>query len=214
MFGASSVLIRFKQLDQIWLFNCFEGCQHVLSKKKVRIAQIKKIIIMRNDVRYISGLLGLLSTISLNTESFRVDVYAPRQLHKCIFLARRYSKTNFRYKLYLHDTSSNITIRRPRTCLYPFTRFCKTGYSVYTLISSEQPGIFHCKNAKKYSVPLGYLYSCFKAGQNFILPDGQIIYGKNFVYGYYLGAQIALMNFFPGKLRFSIMQDMTLVVYC
>lgn len=214
LFGTFNALIRLRQLGQIWLLNCFEGCQHTLGKKKVKIAQIKTIIITHNNTRNINGLLGLLSTISLNTGNSRIDIYAPKEIHKYIFWGRKYSKTNFRYKLYLHDLSSNIIVQHLSFCFHAFVHIDKDNCSVYSFMDFEHPGVFNCENIKKYNVPLGYLYSYFKAGQNFILPDGQIIYGRSFIYGYYLGAQIVLINRSPVKRELIMTKNSLYAIYC
>lgn len=190
----SSFLVKFRQLGQVWLFNCFEGCQHVLAKKKVRISQIKNIVITNSSINNISGLLGLLSSISLNTKIRRIDIYGPKELKKYIFWGRRYSQTNFRYKLYIHNFSEGLISRQFNLILYAFMHSYKYRMINYCIMIFEEPSTFNSKVAIKYKIPFGPLYGYFKVGKNFILPDGLIFYSKNFICGYYLGSKVVFIH--------------------
>lgn len=212
LLGSFSALIRFNQLSDIWLFNCFEGCQHVLANKKIKIAQIKRIIIPCYSVTSLNGLLGLLSTVSLNTASYKIDIYGPRSLCKYIFWGRKYSKTNFRHKLYFYDISDGIMVRQINAHIGAFIYRYKPIYADYNLLNSEEAGPFNSENAKKYNIPAGPLYHYFKIGQNFILPDGSIVYGQKFVRGYYLGGQIALVDCFSKKLELVMISSNVCII--
>ncbi len=208
-YHTSTVLINLKQLSQIWLINCFEGCQHALLSKNIKIAQIKKIIIMHSDPGSINGLLGLLSSISLNTEGSRIDVYGPQSLHKYIFWGRKYSKTHFRQRLYFYDVSCGAILERLSLCINPYIRFGKNLCDYYELLNSEQTGMFDCNNAKSYNVPFGPLYGRFKKGQNFILPDGFILYSQHFIRGYYLEHKVVLINCRPKKCHINVINNIS-----
>lgn len=212
LYSASVVLIKLSQLNQIWLLNCLEGCQYALTSKNIKIAQIKKIIIIHDSPGSINGLLGLLSTFSLTTEGAQIDIYGPKLLHKYIFWGRKYSKTNFRQKLHFHNILHGTMLHRLNLYLCS-SMFLRQNYDYYKLIDAQQSGAFNCSNAKNYNVPLGPLYGSFKKGQNFILPDGAVFYSQQFIYGYYLGCEVGLINFRPQKRHMRIIKNMTYVIY-
>ena len=190
LLNISSMVIRLKQSGDIWLVNCFEGCQHLLAKKKVKISQIKKIIITDNNIHNFSGLLGLLSSISLKTQTNQIDIYGPENLYKYVFWGRKYSQTNFRYKLYIHTILNNLVIQQINCNIYFFNHKC--NIITYILLLSEIPGPFGLNNAIKYKIPFGPLYGYLKLGYHFILPDGFVMYSQNFLSGYYLGSKLFL----------------------
>lgn len=194
LFRASTTLIRLKQLSQIWLLNCFEGSQHSLARKNIKIAQIKKIIITHDSSFSVNGLLGLLSTVSLSSEKCNIDIYGPSSLHKYVFWGRRYSKTGFRHKLHFYNVLDGSIVNRLNFYLHAFVCVHNSSCANYRLLGSECPGVFNCDHAKNYGVPFGSLYGSFKKGQDFILPDGFIFYSRNFIYGYHLGCAIALLT--------------------
>ena len=196
LLSISSFLIKFSQKGDVWLFNCFESCQHVLSKKNIKISQIKKIVITDNSVDNISGLLGLLSSISLNTVTERIDLFGPNGLQYYLFGGRKYSQTNFRYKLYIYDLSHELIFNQLSiscTNLYNIYLNSSNNYNCI-LLSSEQSGPFNSIKAFNYSIPFGPLYGDLKLGKQFILPDGFIICNKKFVYGYFLGNRVTLFD--------------------
>lgn len=194
LYGSSSFYIRLNQLSQVWLFNCLEGCQHVLATRKIKISHIRKIVLTDCRVKNISGLIGLLSSISLNTKVEKIDVYGPKNLGKYLFLSRRYSRTNFRYKLYIHDISKNLIIRQFDFSFYVFMNAIKFDDIVCILFASQQSGPFDLNKAILHRIPFGPLCGRIKTGSNFILPDGCSVNSNHCINGYYLGSKAVLVN--------------------
>ena len=186
----SSYFIRLRQLGDLWLFNCCEGCQHRLAKHKIKMSQIKKIIITYNSIKNISGLLGLLSSMSLSTVNQRLDIYAPKSLHKYIFLCRKYSQTSFRYTLYLHTVLDGLIYSQDNLNMYALYRPKTLKVTHYIFLLFEDPGPFYSLNAINYQIPFGPLYGFLKSGDSFITPDGFSIYNRNFIVGYQLGVKL------------------------
>ena len=211
--SSSSFLIKLKQLGHIWMFNCFEGCQHLLAIKKIKVIQIKKIIITNNNIKNLGGLLGLLSTISLNTNIDRLDIYGPEGIDKYILLGRKYSYTNFRYKLYFHTISTSMLINDSDFSIYAFTNSVLYNSIDYSLIFAENSASFNLNYAKNFNIPFGPLFGFLKAGKNFILPDGFMLYSNDFISGYYLGTKLVFVNRSINKSSSSIINNSTYSLY-
>jgi len=208
-YSSRSCLIRLKQLGHIWIFNCFEECQHLLAIKKIKVSQIKKIIITSNNINDLGGLLGLLSTISLNANINRLDIYGPEGIEKYILLGRKYSYTNFRYKLYLHTISSSMQMNDFDFSIYAFTNSFSYNYIHYVVIFAENSGSFNLNCAINFSIPYGPLFGLLKSGKNLILPDGFILYSNNFISGYYLGPKLVLVNRKINKYSYRVTSNST-----
>lgn len=192
--SSSSFCLKLDQLGQIWLFNCLEGCQHILATRKIKISQIKKIVLTNLSTANISGLMGLLSSLSLSTKIERMDIYGPKGLSKCLFLSRKYSQTSFRYRLYVHDIGKSLIQHQSNFSLCLLAGFDGYKRMDYILFTSQSPGPFDLKRAVIYSIPFGPLYGRLKLGYNFILPDGFFLSSRNFISGYYLGSKIVFIN--------------------
>jgi ribonuclease Z len=187
LLDVSSFVIKFSQSGDVWLFNCIEGCQHILLIKKIKISQIKKIIITDNSINNISGILGLLSSISLNTRTQRIDILGPVGLKYYLFGGRKYSQTNFRYKLYLYELSKKSIFNQFYFNLSVLYNTNTDNLKRDVILSSESSGSLDSVKALNYSIPFGPYYGYLKLGKKFILPDGFIFCNQDFVSGYLLG---------------------------
>nr|UAD84081.1 ribonuclease Z [Gracilaria changii] len=169
---------KLKNLKTIWLFNCSEGCQHYLMKQKVKLSQVSKIIITDMEICNISGLPGLLSSLSLSNKKDAIHLYGPANLAKYLELTKKYSKTNFRYNLYFHQLKTNYIIQNHQYQIYCLKKF--TCFEFIIKIT-ENKGRFKLNYAKKWYLEIGPLYGKLKKGCNFILPDGTNINSNHFI---------------------------------
>nr|YP_010198902.1 ribonuclease Z [Hydropuntia urvillei]UAD88351.1 ribonuclease Z [Hydropuntia urvillei] len=168
---------RLKNLKTIWLFNCFEGCQHYLMKKKIKISQVSKIIITEMTIYNISGLPGLLSSLSLINKQKAVHIYGPPNLAKYLELTKEYSQTNFRYSIYFHKLKTNYIIQDKICQIYCLKKTFKFELIIQI---PEHQGKFKLQTATQWEIEIGPLYGKLKKGYNFILPDGTKINSNNF----------------------------------
>lgn len=164
-------------LKEIWLFNCEEGCQHNLREYRIKINQISKIIITSLNIYNISGLLGLLSSLSLINRNKDIHIYSPQGLDIYLKLGKRYSQTNFRYNLYFHTLQTGLTINHRLYQIYTYVYKTKFEFSI---VSKEKFGKFKLVKAKDFKLIEGPLYGKLKRGGDFILPDGLVLNNKQF----------------------------------
>lgn len=208
-----SFVLKMQQLGQVWLLNCSEGCQHTLARKKIKISQISKIIVTDLSIKHVSGLLGLLSSLSLNTSIEKIDIYGPKGLMNYLFLGRQYSQTNFRYTLSVHNIDTGVIIQNPFYQLYTFTDLGSILSFNYFILISEKPGRFNLLRATKYNIPLGYLYGELKIGNDFMLPDGFMLYGNSFINSYYLGSKVSFLFNYSTRQSFEIAKNSRVIFY-
>nr|YP_009019535.1 hypothetical protein [Gracilaria salicornia]AHH24503.1 hypothetical protein [Gracilaria salicornia]UAD87521.1 ribonuclease Z [Gracilaria salicornia] len=168
---------KLKNLKTIWLFNCGEGCQQYLMKQKIKISQVSKIIITELTICNISGLPGLLSSLSLSNKKSAVHLYGPTDLAKYLELAKKYSKTNFRYNLYFHPLKTNFIIKDHQYQIYCLKKFI---YFEFIITIPKNKGKFQLNHAKQWQIEVGPLYGKLKQGYDFVLPDGTTVNSKNF----------------------------------
>lgn len=191
---VTSFALRLGKLSEIWLFNCYEGCQHVLARKNIKINHITKIIITELTIQNISGLLGLLSTFSLNSRMKQLDIYGPSGLMKYLLSGRKYSRTNFRYVLLIYVITAGLVISHNRFKSYSYSNIFTTYRFQHILIAFEQPGKFDIHKATTYKIPVSFLYNQLKRGQDFVLPDGFMVSGINFINSYFIGSKLVILH--------------------
>lgn len=172
-----SFIIKFNNINEIWLFNCHQGCQHTFINKRIKINQISKIIISDLNSNNICGLLGLLSSLSLIQRNKSLHIYCPSGLDKYIKLGKKYSQTNFHYNLYLHILRTGLIINSNSCQIYSFINKSKFEFII---TNKEQKGRFKLNKAKNFNLMIGPLYGKLKKGSKFLLPDGYILDGNYF----------------------------------
>nr|YP_009510555.1 ribonuclease Z [Gracilaria ferox]AXI96228.1 ribonuclease Z [Gracilaria ferox]UAD85712.1 ribonuclease Z [Gracilaria ferox] len=168
---------KFRNLKTVWLFNCCNGCQHYLMKQKIKISQVSKIIITEMTICNISGLPGLLSSLSLSNKKSAVHIYGPTDLAKYLELIKKYSKTNFRYNLYFHQLKTNYIIKDHKYQIYCLK---KSIYFEFIVTIPSNKGKFKLHKAKQWQIETGPMYGKLKRGYDFMLPDGTTISSKDF----------------------------------
>lgn len=177
MYAKTSFAFNFKYFKEIWIFNCHQGCQHTLASKYIRINQISRIIITELHTENISGLLGLLSSLSLIQRKKALHIYSPKGLEKYLELGKKYSQTNFHYNLYFHILKTGLIINSYAYKLYTFANNYKYEFHI---ITKEKYGKFKLYKAKNFNLIIGPLYGKLKKGSKFLLPDGYILDGNSF----------------------------------
>nr|YP_009546384.1 hypothetical protein [Gelidium gabrielsonii]AYO27732.1 hypothetical protein [Gelidium gabrielsonii] len=188
---SKSFALKLIQSKEIWLFNCQEGCQHNLIKKNLKINNISKIIFTKLDTDNISGLIGLLSSLNLIGRKENIQIYSPEGIDNYLDLSKKYSQTNFKYKIYIYQLQTGLVIKEYNYKLYIFIK--NKEYALY-LISREKYGQFKLKKADIFYLIEGPLYGQLKQDNCFLLPDGTIIQGNYFKNKNMTGKQIALIK--------------------
>lgn len=64
--------------DELFLWDCGEGCQREMMKRGVGYGSVKAIFITHLHLDHFMGVFGLIETIRMNTEKEKIIIYAPR----------------------------------------------------------------------------------------------------------------------------------------
>nr|YP_010726661.1 hypothetical protein P8482_pgp058 [Hypnea edeniana]WCH54647.1 ribonuclease Z [Hypnea edeniana]WDY85136.1 hypothetical protein [Hypnea edeniana] len=173
----TSFILNFQYSKDIWILNCSQGCQHLMERRNLRINQISNIILTENHIDNISGLLGLLSSLSLINRKKRINIYVSKGIEKYIILGKRYAKTNFRYCIYMYILKTGLIVKNQDYQIYTFNN--KLNFE-FLLTEKNKFGKFKLYKAQKFRFPVGPIYGKLKNGCSFLLPDGIIIDGHKF----------------------------------
>nr|WCH56238.1 ribonuclease Z [Hypnea sp.] len=173
----TSFILNFKYSKDIWIFNCCQGFQHLMEEKDLKINQISKIFITEKSIDNISGLLGLLSSLSLINRKKVLNIYGSTGIEKYIILGKKYAKTNFRYHIYFNRLKTGLTVKNKQYQIYTFTN--KLTFE-FLITSRSKYSKFKLNKAQQFKLTKGPLYGKLKNGCSFLLPDGMIIDGNKF----------------------------------
>lgn len=185
-----SFLIKCNQTGFVWLFNCPEGCQKILIEKKIKFSRIIGIIITNLDNKYIAGMIGLLSSLSLSSRRNKIKIYGPLGLKNYLQFLRKYSQTTFRYILEIYIIHHQYIQITHKYLLYIYPEIQNRCHLTSIFLEKEKVGKFKLKKAQSFSLPAGPLYGKLKTHQKLLLPNGQLISGKHFTQPYSSGVKI------------------------
>lgn len=190
-YNDKNLMIQFSILKNVLLFNCGEGYQYLIVNNKYKINNISKIVLTNMHIKNLSGLLGLLSSLNLIGRTKSLHIYGPCDLVYYLELNKKYSHTNFNYKIYIHILTSGLIIN-------------DFNYKVYSLISNyqysflvieqEKVGTFLVSKAQVNGLSPNSLYGKLKKGSIFMLPDGYLLNGNSFRLFSSLGYEISYLS--------------------
>ena len=124
-YSNTSFIIQFFTFKDIWVFNCYEGCQYFIINNQFKINNISKIILTDLHINNMSGLLGLLSSLNLIGRRKCLHIYGPKDLLYYLDLGKKYSHTNFNYIIYIHILTTGLIINYSQYRLYAFENYCQ-----------------------------------------------------------------------------------------
>lgn len=177
---STSTLLQCHQSNNVWLLNCPEGSQHTLIKQKIRIHQINNIILTNLNIENLAGLMGFLSSLSLNSRIHQINLYGPPGLSNYLKLARKYSQTTFKYRIAIYTLSYGYITSNFPYIIYSYPFDLKNQQFEYLILEKEQIGRFLSLKAKSFNIMSGPLYGDLKRQNRFLTPDGNILAGKFF----------------------------------
>ncbi len=89
-------------LDHKFLVDCGEGTQMQLSAYKIKAARINHIFISHLHGDHYFGLVGLLTTMGLNSRKNELNIYSPKELKEIIELQFKVGDAHLPYTIHFH----------------------------------------------------------------------------------------------------------------
>jgi len=170
-------VLKLNYVREVWLFNVCDGCQQILLQKGIKLNQISKIIITDLHSSTTSGLLGILCSLNLSNRRKPLYIYAPLGITEYLNLCKKYSHTNFGYKIYVYVLTPGLIIDHNNYKVYTIIKY---HYFELLILSHQISGKFAVNKAYTFNLISGPLYGKLKQNSNFILPDGCILSGSYF----------------------------------
>ncbi|TYB31004.1 MAG: ribonuclease Z [Candidatus Mcinerneyibacterium aminivorans] len=169
----SSTAIR-KEGD-IYLFDCGEATQHQIQKVKLKHSKFKAVLISHLHGDHIFGLMGFLSTLSLNGRQKKLKIYGPEGIKKYIKFNLKFIQGNIIFPLEIievecmkeYQIDENVYVK-------PFKLDHTIKTFGYLWWEKDKPGKFNLKKAEKLDIPPGPLYSKLQRGKT-ITVNGKTI---------------------------------------
>src|SRR5580692_2775041 len=88
--------------EHLFLVDCGEGTQSQMTKYKIRRSKIQHIFISHLHGDHYFGLIGLITSMSLNQRTAPLNIIGPEGLKDIIHTMLKYSGTSLGYELVFH----------------------------------------------------------------------------------------------------------------
>ncbi len=163
--------------DQLLLIDCGEATQNQVLRYRIRASRIRHILISHLHGDHYLGLVGLLSTMSIQGRTDELHVYGPSDLEQLIALNLKCSQTVLNYPLVFHETNHleyALLFKEKRFEVYTIPlqhRIATTGFLLKEVFSQKRLDIETCH---RYGIPVDD-YPLIKDGGDWTSPTGEVV---------------------------------------
>lgn len=178
---AGIILRPNEQSQELWLFDCGEGTQHQILRSPYNLRTITNIFITHLHGDHIFGLPGLISSRSFTAQEQPLAVFGPKGLREFIMTALRLSGSNLTYPLEIYEIKDGSELEiGVYTIKVGKVEHVLPSYG-YRIEEPDRPGRLLVEKLKALNIPSGPIYGRLKNGETVILPNGEILEGRDFI---------------------------------
>jgi ribonuclease Z len=160
--------------------DCGEGVQTKLGEFRLGLNKETTILISHLHGDHVTGLLGLLQTMSLSQRTLPVTIVAPAPLFSWLKITAETLHIGLSFEIKFIPVRPGIILRhseyiiRASRAVHSIEAYC------YSLEEKQRPGVFHPKKALTLGLPEGKLWSTLQRGKE-VRYQGAVIYPNQVV---------------------------------
>lgn len=165
-------------LERYFLIDCGEGTQQQLRRFKVPYIKINHIFISHLHGDHFFGLIGLLSSFSMQDRKNELHVYSDKRLQEIIEFQLKAMNTRLNYPLIFHHLErepaliyedSALTVRT-----FPLKHRYEAPVTGFLFTEKERERNIKREMTDAFRVPVAFMHR-LKKGEDFVTPDGEVI---------------------------------------
>lgn len=149
--------------------DCGEGVQRRFLDQSLGLGKDMVILITHLHGDHVSGLLGLLQTMSLARRRKPIDVIAPFNLLRWLDVTSDLLNIGLTFPIRFTAAKPGVVLRDPAFRV----RAARASHSVeaysYVVEENPRPGVFHPEKARALGVPEGKLWSRLQKGRSVVV---------------------------------------------
>lgn len=168
--SLSSIAIQ--RGGELILFDCGEGAQRNLLQTGIGLNRKTRLLISHLHADHISGILGLIQTMSMLGRNKKLEIYGPKGTKKFIeaILTTTHSRQTFPIEVFEHEGGLVYAEREYEVRSVPVSHLDVVNFA-YALIEFERPGKFDEERARELGIPKGPLWGKLQRGRSIKLGD-------------------------------------------
>ncbi|WP_308572921.1 ribonuclease Z [uncultured Sanguibacteroides sp.] len=165
-------------LERYFLIDCGEGTQHQLRRFKVPYNKINHIFISHLHGDHFFGLIGLLSTFSMQNRRGELHIYSDKRLQEIIEFQLKLMNSRLNYPLIFHylgrDPELIYEDKTVTVHSFPLKHRYEAPVNGFLFAERERERNICREMAEAFHVPVAFMHR-LKKGEDFITPEGEII---------------------------------------
>ena len=170
--GLPAIVLR--REGHVILMDCGEGVQRQVLAQSIGLGKDMTILVTHLHGDHVSGLLGLLQTMSLAQRRKAVDIVGPRKLFRWLEVTSDLLHIGLTFQIRFIPVKPGVVLRTPEFRV----RAARASHSVeaYSFVVEEnpRPGVFHPEKAKALGVPEGKLWSSLQRGRSVVVRGSKV----------------------------------------
>lgn len=155
------------------LFDCGEGAQSQIMRKGLGFGRLTKIFITHLHGDHLSGLMGLLMTLTLLERTAPLDVYGPPELQPFFKSLIGDIKLHTRFDLSVRAAAPGVVAREDGYHIEAAPVLHSAPCLAFALQEKPRPGRFDLERALELGIPEGPLFGRLQKGETITLEDGR-----------------------------------------
>ncbi|MGL5683523.1 MAG: ribonuclease Z [Marinifilaceae bacterium] len=165
-------------LERYFLIDCGEGTQHQLRKYKIPYNKINHIFISHLHGDHFFGLIGFLSTLSMQGRRGDMHIYADRRLQELFDFQIKLLKCQMNFPIIYHHLQKGEQLIYDDAVLTVTSFPVKHRYDApcwgFLFKEKERPRAIRKDMTDAWGVPLAFM-QYLKQGEDYTTPDGQLV---------------------------------------
>ncbi|HXW36559.1 MAG TPA: ribonuclease Z [Nitrososphaerales archaeon] len=158
--------IAIQREGEVMILDCGEGVQREIIRRGIGLNKETTVLISHLHGDHVTGLLGLLQTMSMAQRSRPLTIVGPESLTRWLSVTNEIMKLGLTFDIRFVPARAG-TLLKGKT----FTvRACRADHSVeaycYRVDERPRPGTFHPEKARALGIPEGKLWSSLQKGRS------------------------------------------------
>ncbi len=174
--GLPAIAIR--REGEVILMDCGEGVQRQVLAQSIGLGKDMTILITHLHGDHVTGILGLLQTMSLAQRRKPVDIVAPAKLMRWLEATSDLLNFGLTFPIRFAPARPGVVLRTSELRI----RAARASHSVeaysYLIEERDRPGVFHPEKARALGVPEGKLWSELQRGRSVTVGGAKVSWSE------------------------------------
>lgn len=165
-------------LERYFLIDCGEGAQHQMRRYKLPYTKINHIFISHLHGDHFFGLIGFLSTLSMQGRKAELHIYADERLQEIIEFQLKVMRAGLSYPIHYHYLSRQPELlfedKAVSVSSFPLKHRPEAPVNGFIFREKERERHINREMTDAFEVPVAWMHR-LKRGEDFVTPDGEVV---------------------------------------